>query len=75
MLYLIFATGLLIGIAVTGTLAHYCPLLFTDPEKYFSKLARKLEKKADKAEESVKAEIKGLLRELITIVNRINLIE
>jgi len=74
MLYAIFIIGLLIGIALTGTLAHYCPLLFADPEKYFSKLAKKLERKADRAEENVKAEIKGLLRDLISVVNRINLI-
>ena len=75
MQYIIFVIGFLIGAVLTGTLAHYYPLLFADPEKYFSKLAKKLERKADRAEESAKAEIKGLLRDLISVVNRINLID
>jgi len=75
MQYIIFAISLLIGIVFTGILTHYCPLLFVNPEKYFSKLAMKLERKANGAEENVKAEIKGLLRDLISVVNQINLID
>ena len=74
MLYLALAVGFVAGVIATGALAHNYPLMFIDPEKYFSKLAKKLERKADKVEEGAKSEIKSLLRDLISVVNRINLV-
>ncbi|RLG75408.1 MAG: hypothetical protein DRO12_05545 [Thermoprotei archaeon] len=75
MIYLILAIGFVLGMLTTTILAHYCPSMFIDPGRYFDKLAKNLEKKADKLEETTKAEIRYLLREVMELVNRINLIK
>lgn len=61
-----------IGIAA---LAHNWPLLFIDPEKFFLKLQRKVEKKLDYLEEESKKKVKKALNDMAKTVSYINLIK
>ena len=63
------------GVIGTGALAHNWPLLFIDPEKFFLKLQRKVEKKLDYLEEESKKKVKKALNDMARTVGYINLIK
>jgi len=63
------------GVIGTGALAHNWPLLFIDPEKFFLKLQRKVEKKLDYLEEESKKKVKKALNDMARTVSYINLIK
>jgi len=70
-----FVIGFVAGMIGTGSLAHNFPLMFVDPEKYFFKLQKKVERKLDNIEEGSKDKIKRALRELSNAINKINLVK
>ena len=63
------------GVIGTGALARNWPLLFIDPEKFFLKLQRKVEKKLDYLEEESKKKVKKALNDMAKTVGYINLIK